>query len=295
MPKKSILELIKERVVLLDGAMGSELIAAGLPKGIPSENWNSTEPEKVMLIQKKYFDAGSDAILTNTFGGTRVKLEAVKHGDKVEEYTSKAVENARCICPDNGYIGGDIGPSGIFLPPVGKASIDDFYNAFLEQAKILEENEIDFFFIETMLDIQEALAAVRAVKKVSNAPIFVSMTYQKTKRGFFTVMGNSLAQCVEILQKEGVQVIGANCTITSDEMIQLVSELRNLTKTPISAKPNAGRPELKDGIVHYPTSPTEFALDIAQIIHYHANIVGGCCGTNYKHIKEIAKIMKKGD
>ena len=293
LPKKSILELIKERVVVLDGAMGSQLIDAGLKAGIPSENWNVTNPEKVQAIQKGYFDAGSDAVLTNTFGGTRIKLEKLKHGDFVQEYNAKAVEIARAVCPEDCYVAGDIGPTGGFLAPVGKTTIDDFSKNFFEQAKILAENKVDFFFVETMMDIKEAEAAVLAVKKISDLPIFASITYKRTKRGFFTEMGNPIEQCVEILEEAGADVIGANCTIGSDDMIDLIKQMRTLTKLPISAKPNAGIPELKDGKTVYPTSSKDFANDITKIIAAGVNVVGGCCGTNPIFIREIASSIKE--
>lgn len=272
--------------------MGSELIAVGLPAGTPPESWNVIAPKKVQQIHKNYFAAGSDAVFTNTFGGTRIKLAALHHGDKVEEYNAQAVEIARSVCPDDCFVGGDIGPTGKFLPPVGKATIDDFSENFLEQAKILAENGVDFFFIETMMDIKEAEAAVLAARKVANIPIFASITYQKTKRGYFTIMGNSIEQCVTILEKAGSDVIGANCTIGSDEMIELIIQLRDATKLPISAKPNAGKPELRNGETVYPTIPEDFARDILQIVDAKANVVGGCCGTNPQYIRKIAEVLK---
>lgn len=290
--KKTILDLVKERVVILDGAMGSQLLAAGLQPGTPSEKWNVEHPEIIQRIQKSYFDAGSDVVLTNTFGGTRIKLEAFNQGDKVEEYNSVAVENAHSICPERGLIAGDIGPTGLFLPPVGKATIDDFYENFLEQAKILAENKVDLFFIETMMDIQEAAAAVKAAKKATNIPIIASITFQKTKRGFFTVMGNSIVDCANILSNLGVDVIGANCTITSEEMIDLVPELRKVTSLPISVKPNAGKPELKNGSTFYPTTSEGFSKDIQKMIINGANIVGGCCGTDQSFIEKIFEIVQ---
>ena len=289
---KTILELLKDRVVVLDGAMGSQLIAAGLQPRTPSENWNVTNPEIVKRIQASYFEAGSDAILTNTFGGTRIKLDAVNHGNQIEDYNMKAVEIARSICPDGKFIAGDIGPTGHFLPPVGTATIDTFNENFLEQASILAENGVDFFFIETMIDLKEAEAAVKAAKKVSNIPIFASVTYKRTKRGFFTEMGNSIEECAQVLEKAGTDVIGTNCTIGSDDMIELVKQLRMATQLPISAKPNAGVPELIGGETIYPTTSKEFAEDIYQITKENANVVGGCCGTDPNYIQAIVEKLK---
>ena len=293
MSKKSILELIKERVVILDGAMGSQLIDEGLKAGIPSENWNVSNPEKVQAIQKGYFEAGSDAVLTNTFGGTRIKLEKLKHGEFVQEYNTKAVENARAVCPKNCYVAGDIGPTGAFLSPVGIATIEEFSENFLEQAKILADSNVDFFFIETMMDIKEAEAAVLAAKKISSLPVFASITFKRTKRGFFTEMGNSIEQCVDVLEKAKADVVGANCTIGSDDMIDLIKQMRTFTKLPISAKPNAGIPELRGGKTVYPTSAEEFANDIVKIANAGANVVGGCCGTNQTFIRKIVASLKR--
>lgn len=291
--KPSILELIKKRVVILDGAMGSMLIAQGLQPGTPSENWNLSNPLKIKEIQKSYFDSGSDAVLTNTFGGTRIKLEAHKQGNRCEEYNKKAVEIAREICPEDCYVAGDIGPTGVFLPPVGKATIELFKENYLEQAKILANEGVDFFFVETMVDIKEAETAVKAIKKVSNLPIMASMTYQKTKKDYFTIMGNDVKSCVQSLVKSGADVIGANCTITSSEIIDLVPILRELTDKPISIKPNAGKPQLKEEKIVYPVTPDEFAQDIKKIVEYKARVIGGCCGTNPLFIERIARIFKR--
>ncbi|MHA1220733.1 MAG: homocysteine S-methyltransferase family protein [Candidatus Heimdallarchaeota archaeon] len=270
MTKPSVLELIKQRVLVLDGAMGSMLISQGLPAGLPPENWNVTNPEKVRKAHEGYFTAGSDAVLTNTFGGSRLKLDAHGFGDKVKEYNLSAVELAREVCPD-----------------------EDFYETFLEQAKILATAKVDFFFVETMMDVKEAEAAVKAIKKVSNVPIFVSITYQKTKRGYFTIMGDTVEDCVEILTQAGADVIGANCTIGSDEMIDLVPLLKEHSKKPILVKPNAGKPQLVSGKTIYPTSASDFARDISQMVELGARIVGGCCGTNPLFISKIVEQVKE--
>lgn len=272
--------------------MGSLLMAKGLSPGNPPESWNVSNPVKVQEIHQDYFKAGSDAVLTNTFGGSRLKLEAHDHGDKIEEYNQKAVELAKSVCPDGCYVAGDIGPSGKFLPPLGDVSIDDFFNNFLEQASILAKAGADFFFIETMVDLLEAEAAVKAAKKVSNIPIFASITYQKTKRGYFTIMGNSVDHCIDILEKAGASVIGANCTIGSDEMIDIVPLMKAGTEKPISVKPNAGKPNLIYGETVYPTKPINFAQDLTKMIFHGARIVGGCCGTNPEFIKVITRQLK---
>jgi len=291
--KPTILDLIKNRIVVLDGAMGSLLIDQGLPPGDPPDFWNISNPEKVQKIHKSYFDAGSDVVFTNTFGSSMLKMMAYKHGNSIEDYNKKAVELAIEICPEHGYIAGDIGPCGGFLPPVGTTTGEEFYNNSLEQAQYLSEAGVDFFVVETMVDIEEAEAAVRAIKEISKLPILASITYKKTKRGYFTIMGNSVEHCVKVLEEAGVDIIGANCTLGSDQMIDLVPVLRKETNLPISVKPNAGQPQLIDGKTIYNATPQDFARDILVMIEAGANVVGGCCGSNPEFIRKIAeKVMR---
>ncbi|MEE9409807.1 MAG: homocysteine S-methyltransferase family protein [Candidatus Heimdallarchaeota archaeon] len=289
--KSSILDLMDERVVILDGAMGSLLISQGLPAGIPPEIWNITNPDNIKRIHKEYFDAGSDVVLTNTFGGSRLKLVAYKQGNSIEEYNRKAVELAREVCSKEGYIAGDIGPSGAFLPPVGQATIEGFEENFAEQSQILSDAEVDLLFIETMVDLKEAETAVKAAKRVSNLPIFASITYQKTKKGYYTIMGDSVEQCVNVLERAGADAIGANCTIGSDDMIDLIPQIKQFTQLPIISKPNAGKPQLIQGETVYQASPKEFADDILQMVKSGSCIVGGCCGSNPEFIKEIKQLV----
>ncbi len=273
--------------------MGSRLIDLGLQPGIPPESWNTTHPEEIKKIHLEYYNAGSDIVLTNTFGGSRLKLEAHGHGDRVREYNTRAVEIAKNVCPPNAYIAGDIGPSGKFLPPVGSITEQELIENFTEQATILAEANVDLFFIETMVDLKEAEIAVNAAKKAVDIPVFASMTYKKTKRGFFTIMGNSIEQCSEVLEKAGTDAIGANCTISSEEMIDLIPLIANSTDLPIIAKPNAGQPQLVEGKTIYLSKPAEFTQDIQQMIKNGATIVGGCCGSNPKFISEISKKIKR--
>jgi len=291
--KPTILDLIKNRIVVLDGAMGSMLIDQGLPPGTPPEYWNVSFPEKVQKIHKSYYDAGSDVVFTNTFGGSLLKLMAHKHGSSIEEYNKKAVELAKEICPEYGYVAGDIGPSGAFLPPVGTITEKEFYDNFLEQARYLVEAGVDFFVVETMVDIKEAEAAVRAIREISKLPILASITYKKTKRGYFTIMGNTVEQCVKVLEEVGADIIGANCTLGSDEMVELIPLIKEQTNLPISVKPNAGQPQLVDGRTIYNATPNDFARDISLMIKAGASVVGGCCGSNPEFIKKIVEITKR--
>lgn len=285
--KNSILDLAKKRVVLFDGGMGSTLLSLGLPEGECPEGWNLSHPEVIRDIHRKYLEAGADVIETNTFGANRLRLASFGYENKVEEINTRAVEIAKKVCPEDKFVAGDIGPCGGFLKPVGKVSIEELEESFLEQAKALSQAGVDLFFIETMYDLREAISAIKAIKKVSDFPIFVSMTFDKKPRGYFTIMGNAISECASELKKAGADVIGANCTLGSEKMIGLIEELRKHTDLPIIAQPNAGKPEFIQNKLTYPKDPESFAEDMMKIIEAGANFVGGCCGTTPEFIREI--------
>ncbi|MFX0059980.1 MAG: homocysteine S-methyltransferase family protein [Candidatus Hodarchaeota archaeon] len=280
------------KIIIFDGGMGSEIIKRGIKPGKIPDLLNIEEPEVISDIHKAYYYAGSDMCQTNTFGSCYLNLKNHKLENRMAEIITKSIENIKKACPLKGLIVGDIGPSGEFKPPVGKATFEEWFESYKKQVEFLESG-VDLWHIETISDIDEMLAAIKAVKEVSEKPIMSSMTYKKTKRGFFTIMGDSLEKCVNILENEKVDVIGANCTISSSEMIELTRELKMLTTTPISIKPNAGKPRLdEDAKVHYDQSIEEFKKDMKQIIKLGAKIVGGCCGTSPQNILALSEIIK---
>jgi 5-methyltetrahydrofolate--homocysteine methyltransferase len=280
------------KTILFNGAMGTELINKGLKAGKIPDLWNIENPQKVIDVHKSYYDAGSDMCQTNTFGSTPINLKRYNLEDQIEGIIKNAIKNIKTACPKGRLIVADIGPTGEFKAPIGKATNELWYSNFLILANYLKE-DVDLWHIETVSDIEEMTNAIKAIKEVSNKPIIASMTYNKTKRGFFTIMGDSLEKCINILEKEKIDVIGANCTITSSEMIELVKTSVELTDKPLSVKPNAGKPIIKGGKTFYEQSPKEFAKDVHEMIKLGVKIVGGCCGTNPKTIKEIRKIIDK--
>jgi 5-methyltetrahydrofolate--homocysteine methyltransferase len=287
--KKSILDLAKKRVVLFDGGMGSTLVSLGLSEGECPESWNLSHSEVIRDIHQKFLEAGADVIETNTFGANRLRLASFGYEDQVEEINVKAVGIAKKACPEDKFVAGDIGPSGGFLKPLGEFSIEELEESFLEQAKALASAQVDLFSIETMYDLREALSAIKAIKRVSALPIFVSITFDKKPRGYFTLMGNTISECATELKKAGADVIGANCTLGSDGMIGLVEELRKSTDLPVIIQPNAGKPELIHNKLTYPQNPKSFAENMVKITKAGANFVGGCCGTTPEFVREIHK------
>lgn len=287
--KKSILDLAKKRVVLFDGGMGSTIVSLGLPEGECPESWNLAHPDVIRDIHRKYLEAGADVIETNTFGASRLRLASFGYDNGVEKINARAVEIAKKVCPEHKFVAGNVGPCGGFLKPVGKFSIEELEASFLEQTKALSQAGVDLFSIETMYDLREALIVIKVIKKVSDLPIFVSMTFDKKPKGYFTMMGNTISECAAEVKKAGADVVGANCTLGSEGMIGLVEKLRENTDLPIIAQPNAGKPDLIQNKLTYPQNPESFAEDTLKIIKAGASLVGGCCGSTPEFIREIYK------
>ena len=252
------------KVILFDGGMGTELIKRGLTIGKIPDVLNIEQPEIISEIHKSYYDAGSNMCQTNTFGSTPLNLKRYDLDNQIEEIIRKALINIKKVCPPGKLIVGDIGPTGEFRPPVGNASSKDWHDSFSTQAKFLE-NGVDLWHIETVSDIEEIVTAIKALREITEKPIIASITYKKTKRGFFTIMGDSLENCIKRLEKEKVDVIGANCTLGSKDMLLLLKEAVMITDKPISVKPNAGQPRI-EGINTYYDQPTEeFADDVREM------------------------------
>jgi 5-methyltetrahydrofolate--homocysteine methyltransferase len=290
----TIFDIIGERIVLLDGGFGTELIARGFPQGACPESWNLEKPEVVKEIHKSYFDAGSDAVLTNSFGGSKIKLESYGQGDRCYELNRAAAQIAKDTKPEGKFVAGSMGPIGKFLKPVGEYKEDAFEDAYAEQARGLSDGGVDFLLIETQYDLREALCALQGSRKVTDQPVFVTITFTKGPRGYFTIMGNSVSQCVEELEREGVPVIGTNCTLNSEEMVDVVKLLREATSLPIIAQANAGKPSVSgEGEVSYEQTIEDYLRFIPQMIQNGANLIGGCCGTNPEYIKRMAETIQK--
>ncbi len=286
-------EVLKTRPILLDGAMGTELLRAGLPRGGCPELWNVDRPEVVREVHGRYFLAGSDAVLTNSFGGNRIKLAASGLEERCYELNFAAARLAVSMKGPGHFVGGSIGPTGKFLRPQGEYEERDFEEAFAVQAEALSAGRVDFLLIETMYDIREALCALRAAKRVSTLPVFVTMTFSRTPRGYFTIMGNSVKECIATLGANGARAVGANCTLDSHEMVDLIGEIRKQTELPVIAQPNAGQPLVGEGdTLIYSQSVDDFARHIPEILARGANIVGGCCGTNPDYIRRMAGMVK---
>ncbi len=288
-----LLKTIRRKVVLMDGGMGSMIIAAGMRDGDIPEAWALRNPEKLSAIHAAYLEAGAEVIQTNTFGGSRLKLQSSEAGAKLDplEVNSKAAEMAikaaKAHDSRDRFVAGDIGPSGLFFPPVGQLDEETALASFEEQAGVLAAAGVDLILIETMYDLREAVAAVKAARKVTDKPIIAELTFEKRPKGYFTMMGDTVEGAVEQLEAAGADILGANCTLTSDDMLGLVGEFREMTERPLVFQPNAGQPVIEHGKAVYLQKPEEFAQDMELIVRAGANAVGGCCGTSPTFIRAL--------
>lgn len=289
----AILDLVNERPVLLDGGMGTELIRLGLSQGACPEAWNTERPEAVKSVHASYFEAGSDAVSTNSFGGSRIKLAAHGLEARAAELNTAAARIAREAAPAGRFVAGSIGPTGKFLRPQGEFTEAEFEEAYAEQAGALARGGVDFLIIETQYDLREALAALRAARSaVPSLPVFVTLTFNAYPRGYFTLMGNTVTAAVEALEKEGASAVGANCTLDSQEMVGLVRAFRQATRLPVVAQANAGKPVLgADGGVSYSQGLEDYVRFVPAMLEAGASIVGGCCGTGPDYIRKMSELM----
>lgn len=300
MSRTNLKEKIKQDLILLDGAMGTQLFASGIEAGKCNDYLNIESPDIVSGIHKAYLQAGSDAILTNTFGANRFAL--ARHGlaEEVDRINTAGAKLARQAAGEEKYVLGDIGPTGDFLKPLGNLEPDDLRNAFAQQAKALAAGGADGLAIQTITALDEVAIAIEAVKSVCDGlPVFASFAFDSAGGDYRTMMGVDVASAVSKAVLLEVDAVGFNCgTATLDEYVGLTDKIVSAVKAsgrdvPIFAEPNAGKPELVDGKAVYKVSPEDFASALEKIHSLGVNIIGGCCGTTPTHIEAVAKRLKK--
>ncbi|MHC4645229.1 MAG: homocysteine S-methyltransferase family protein [Planctomycetota bacterium] len=292
-------ERIRQGPFLLDGAMGTQLIARGVEPGRCNDYLNVESPQIVLDVHKAYFEAGSDAVLTNTFGGNLYALGRHRFADKVAEVNRAGGQAARRAAGEAKYVLGDIGPSGDFLEPLGTLKADELREAFAQQARGLLAGGVDGFIIETMTALEEMQVAIVAVKSVCDLPVFASMVFDRAGDDFKTMMGVGVEAAVAKMVSLRVDSVGFNCgTASLEDYVELAGRFVSAVEAAggdvlILAEPNAGRPELVDGKAVYNVSREDFAAAVARIRSAGVSIIGGCCGTSPEHIQAMANELMK--
>ena len=290
-PLQKLLEI--GQPILLDGAMGTMLMDAGLVQGDPPEEWNVTHPDRIRAIHKGYIEAGSRVILTNSFGGTSFRLEMHNLQDRVIELNKVAAQNARAeadAAPDMVVVAGSMGPTGQLFEPMGTLTFEEAIAAFAEQARGLAEGGVDVFWVETMSDLDEVRAAVEGARSVSDLPIITTMSFDTHGH---TMMGVSPVKALETLSALDVFAIGANCGTGSDELEVAVKTMREANPDVLLvAKANAGIPQVvRGGEIVYNGTPEVMAQYARNVRDMGVSLIGGCCGSTPKHIRAMAEAL----
>jgi 5-methyltetrahydrofolate--homocysteine methyltransferase len=292
---QTLLERLSSGGVLVsDGATGSLLLSAGLPAGASPESWCLSRPEVVRGVAEAYLAAGSDMVLTNSFGGSPLKL--ARHGlaDRAGEVNRVAARLAREAAGNGKFVAGSVGPTGrIVWDEGGDVTPAELYEAFREQVHGLADGGADAICVETMSSLAEALEAVRASKEHTTLPVFCTFSFALGRRGFRTMMGISPEVAALEAAAAGADVIGTNCGNGIENMIEIVRQMHAaVPDRPILAQANAGMPELVDGVTIYPETPEYMSSRVGELIAAGATIVGGCCGTTPQHMAAIAEVVR---
>jgi methionine synthase I (cobalamin-dependent) len=286
--------LTRPGVLIADGATGTMLQKAGLEPGSAPERWNLENPEAVCKLHKSYLDAGADLILTNTFGGSKVRLEMDGLGARVQEINLAAARIAR-EAAGTALVVGDVGPTGSLLEPFGSLSFEEAVESFAEQINGLYEGGVDALLVETMSDLNEARAAIEAARRVCRLPLMVSFSFDTHGR---TMMGLKPSTAILEMINDGVDAVGANCGLTLSDTLQAVKEMRSTApQMMIFAKPNAGLPRKRgeaddDEDLVYDVIPEVMADYAKMFVAEGVKIFGGCCGSSPEHIRAIAAVIK---
>ncbi len=281
--------LAGEGILIADGATGTMLQKAGLPSGTAPERWNLERPEEILALHRAYVKAGAQIILTNSFGGSRLRLERTGLARKVSEINRAAATLAKHVAGEDAFVAGSMGPTGEMLEPLGTLTYEAAVDLFAEQAGALAEGGVDVILVETMGDLNEAKAAIEGAKQATDVPIFCTMSFDTH---LHTMMGVNPRQAVQELSPLGLAAIGANCGRTLEDMEEIIRQMKEVASaTPLIAKPNAGLPHMVDDQPVYDVTPQVMAKFARRYAELGARIIGGCCGSTPAHIAAIAKAL----
>ena len=292
MNKIQFKQFIDSKIIMLDGATGSNLMDKGMPVGVCPEKWILDNPKHLINLQRDYIKAGSNIVLAPTFTANRIKLAEYGLEKDIIDINERLVGLSKKAIAEEGYrayVAGDLTMTGKQLKPIGTMELEELIDVYKEQAQILVRAGVDLFIVETMMNLAEARAALIAIKEVCDLPVMVSLTFNEDGK---TLFGQTPETSVVVLQSLGADAVGINCSTGPDKMIPLVKRMLKYAKVPVFAKPNNGMPELIDGVTKYTMTPSEFASYGKELVDAGVRAIGGCCGTTPKHISELKKYTR---
>lgn len=286
---KQEFQKLTENLLFLDGATGSNLMAQGMPRGICTERWVIEHKDVIQKLQKAYIEAGSRIIYAPTFGGNRLSLK--QHGleNKIQEINSTLVSYSREIAENKAFVAGDITTSGQFVTADGEYTYEDAFEMYKEQITILKNAGVDLIAAETMINIEETLAAVDAANSVCDLPVMCTVTVEADGSIF---SGGNAVEAAVAFESAGAAAVGINCSVGPDQLVSVIRNIREAVSIPVIAKPNAGMPVIDDqGNAVYSMNPADFAKHMQVLVKNGAGIIGGCCGTTPDFIREMKKLL----
>ena len=286
---KQEFQKLTENLLFLDGATGSNLMAQGMPRGICTERWVIEHKDVIQKLQESYIEAGSRIIYAPTFGGNRLSLR--QHGleNKIQEINSTLVSYSREIAENKAFVAGDITTSGQFVTADGEYTYEDAFEMYKEQITILKNAGVDLIAAETMINIEETLAAVDAANSVCDLPVMCTVTVEADGSIF---SGGNAVEAAVAFESAGAAAVGINCSVGPDQLVSVIRNIREAVSIPVIAKPNAGMPVIDDqGNAVYSMNPADFAKHMQVLVKNGAGIIGGCCGTTPDFIREMKKLL----
>ena len=289
MTKQKFQKLTEDHVLLLDGATGSNLMKAGMPRGVCTESWVLEHKDVIQSLQKAYIEAGSHIIYAPTFGGNRINLTMHGLEDQIEQINHTLAGYSKEIAPEGVFVAGDITTTGKMMAPAGDMTYEKAFEVYQEQIGYLRDAGVDLIVAETMINIEETLAALDAAASVSSLPVMCTMTVEADGSIF---SGGNAVEAAIALEGAGAVAVGINCSVGPDQLVSVVRNIKENVSIPVIAKPNAGMPTIDDqGNAIYSMDAKSFAEHMKVLIENGASVVGGCCGTTPEFIREISRSL----
>ncbi len=293
MTKQEFARLTESDLLLLDGATGSNLMRAGMPRGICTEQWILEHPDVIFQLQRDYVEAGSQVVYAPTFSVNRFSLEGFGLADQIQDMILRLVRISQDAVEGRALVAGDITTTGQMLEPAGPMTYEKLLDIYREQIQLLAAVGVDLLVAETLLSVDEAMAILDAAADVCDLPVMCTLTLEADGTALY---GGSALEMVETLQEMGAAAVGVNCSVGPDQLEAVVSTMCSVAKVPIIAKPNAGMPVISpQGEAVYPMSSDDFARHIGVLVQAGARIIGGCCGTTPEFIRKLAQLKKAHD